>query len=381
MRAGYPAAALLAGARDARVPPARARGEDPPERSAEPAAEAASDGRERPEGMLAFLNACQTAEAGSTESFLDVLHSFGFTGAIATERQTIDNFANEFGLAFLRGFLREGKPLGELLHSLRLERAPLGLLYGAHCPPEIRVKRADEVDGPGAPRRSGKSGGSPGSASVQQSSRSRARTSTTTCQSPRRALPLAGLLRRAGPRPVHRPRRRRRAVRRDAGPPRHADPGPPRRERHRQDVVPPRRGHPLPGGGVRRLPVLPPARRRSADRPGRQGPGRPVDPGPARRHDDAAALRHAGRRAAHGQPPPRCSTRPSGRRPITPRSARRCGATRTCWRTSWRGWRAGCRTPWSWYSTRPRRSSRWPGPPRRSPATSTRCGCSSAWST
>ena len=99
------------------------------------------DDRERPEGMLAFLNACQTAEAGSGGSFLDVLHSFGFTGAIATERQTIDTFANEFGIDFLRGFLREGKPLGELLHRLRLERVPLGLVYGAHCPPEIRVRR------------------------------------------------------------------------------------------------------------------------------------------------------------------------------------------------------------------------------------------------
>jgi hypothetical protein len=98
------------------------------------------DNRERPEGMLAFLNACQTAEAGSGGSFLDVLHSFGFTGAIATEQQTIDTFANEFGLDFLQGFLREGKPLGELLHGLRLKSAPLGLLYGAHCPPEIQVR-------------------------------------------------------------------------------------------------------------------------------------------------------------------------------------------------------------------------------------------------
>ena len=97
-------------------------------------------GRERPEGMLAFLNACQTAEAGSGGSFLDVLHSFGFTGAIATERQTIDTFANEFGLAFLRGFLREGRPLGELLHSLRLERRLWACSTAAHCPPEIRVR-------------------------------------------------------------------------------------------------------------------------------------------------------------------------------------------------------------------------------------------------
>ena len=92
--------------------------------------------------MLAFLNACQTAEAGQAGSFLDVLHSFGFTGAIATEQQTIDTFANKLGLAFLRGFLQEGRPLGELLHDLRLKMAPLGLLYGAHCPPEIRVKMA-----------------------------------------------------------------------------------------------------------------------------------------------------------------------------------------------------------------------------------------------
>ncbi len=104
------------------------------------------DDRERPEGMLAFLNACQTAESGQTGSFLEVLHSFGFTGAIATEQQTIDNFANEVGLAFLRGFLSEGRPLGEVLHRLRLTTAPLGLLYGAHCPPEIRVRRGDDVD-------------------------------------------------------------------------------------------------------------------------------------------------------------------------------------------------------------------------------------------
>ena len=91
--------------------------------------------------MLAFLNAVRTAEAGSGGSFLDLLHNFGFSGAIATEGPVIDNFANEFGVAFLRGFLLEGKPLGELLHGLRIASAPLGLIYGAYCPPEIRVAR------------------------------------------------------------------------------------------------------------------------------------------------------------------------------------------------------------------------------------------------
>jgi len=131
--------------------------------------------RERPEGMLAFLNACQTAEAGSGGSFLDVLHSFGFTGAIATERQTIDTFANEFGLAFLQGFLREGKPLGELLHGLRLESAPLGLLYGAHCPPEIRVRRpgdAAKIPAPLPIQESGPVAGVPLGAAVVEGDRS-----------------------------------------------------------------------------------------------------------------------------------------------------------------------------------------------------------------
>ncbi len=48
-------------------------------------------------------------------------------GAIVTERHTIDNFANKFGLDFLEGFLDQGRPVGELMHQLRLEHAPLGL--------------------------------------------------------------------------------------------------------------------------------------------------------------------------------------------------------------------------------------------------------------
>ena len=163
------------------------------------------DDRERPEGMLAFLNACQTAEAGSGGSFLDVLHSFGFTGAIATERQTIDTFANEFGLAFLQGFLREGKPLGELLHGLRLQSAPLGLLYGAHCPPEIRVRSGDGAAAVPAPlpiRESGPvSGVALGAATLlERRKRHRDRRSdmgrapaSRRAASARRAVPLAGL--------------------------------------------------------------------------------------------------------------------------------------------------------------------------------------------
>ena len=164
------------------------------------------DDRERPEGMLAFLNACQTAESGSGGSFLDVLHSFGFTGAIATEQQTFDTFANEFGLAFLQGFLREGKPLGELLHGLRLERRPGPALRRPlpardHGPVRQRRRRrpgavADPGERPGRGRRLG-----PGHAAGRRA-RYRDRRSHTghaeagRCAAPaRRALPLAGLLR------------------------------------------------------------------------------------------------------------------------------------------------------------------------------------------
>ena len=81
---------------------------------------------------------------------------------------------------------------------------------------------------------------------------------------------------------------------------------------------------------MRRLPVLPPARWRGADHPGRQGSGRPVGPGPARCHGDLAALRHAGRRAAHGEPSPgaRRGPRDDGRLRHAPRgvAARRSPA-------------------------------------------------------
>src|SRR5262249_2994311 len=90
-------------------------------------------------GGLAFLNACQTAEASAMGSFLDALNDVGLSGLVATEQQTIDTFAHPFGLDFLDGFLYQGEPLGSLLHRLR-SRVPLGLLYGAYCLPHIHVR-------------------------------------------------------------------------------------------------------------------------------------------------------------------------------------------------------------------------------------------------
>ena len=95
---------------------------------------------DRRSGGLAFLNACQTAEAGDAGSFLDALNAFGLSGSVATEQQTVDVFANAFGLDFLEGFLDKGEPIGKLLQKLR-SRVPLGLLYATYCPPHIRVRR------------------------------------------------------------------------------------------------------------------------------------------------------------------------------------------------------------------------------------------------
>ena len=157
------------------------------------------DDRERPEGMLAFLNACQTAEAGQTGSFLDVLHSFGFTGAIATEQQTIDNFANELGLAFLRGFLQRGPAAGRAAARAAAEDGAAGPALRRPLPPEIRVRIAADrtaFDPPRDPRvRQGRRG-------RLQAPRLRFR--CIECRRPSRraaraALPFAGLLR---PRPT-----------------------------------------------------------------------------------------------------------------------------------------------------------------------------------
>ena len=263
------------------------------------------DDRERPEGMLAFLNACQTAEAGSGglvpgRAAQLRLHR-GDRHRAADDRQ-------------LRQRVRPGVPARVPPRGQAAGRAAARRCgwrrprWACSTAPTARPRSGsrsgDDARAPGAvadPReRPGRR------ASLLEGTVRSAATgvATVACRAPvaahsaRAAVPLAGLLRRGGPRPVHRPRRRRRAVRRDAGPARHADPDPARRERHRQELVPPRRGDPLPGGGVRRLPVLPPARRLGADHPGRQGPGRRSWPRPCstpRRRRCATTRRTASR--------------------------------------------------------------------------------------
>src|SRR5262249_34173127 len=96
-------------------------------------------------GGLVFLNACNTAEAGS---FLQAFYHLGMSGLIATEHQTIDTFACPFGLDFLDAFLAKGETVGSAWQRLGA-RVPLGLLYGAYCPPDIRVVPAEGPGGQG----------------------------------------------------------------------------------------------------------------------------------------------------------------------------------------------------------------------------------------
>lgn len=95
-------------------------------------------------GGIAFLNGCQTAER-SSDSFVDAFNEVGFSGIVGTEHQTIDTFASPFGMDFLESFLDKGEPIGKILHRLR-KKVPLGLLYGAYCPPEIHVGEATDAD-------------------------------------------------------------------------------------------------------------------------------------------------------------------------------------------------------------------------------------------
>ena len=90
-------------------------------------------------GGLAFLNACQTAESSEQGSFMDALLEVGLSGVIATEHQTVDTFANPFGLEFLERFIKKDEPIGPLLQDLRSKRVPLGLLYATYCPPQIKI--------------------------------------------------------------------------------------------------------------------------------------------------------------------------------------------------------------------------------------------------
>ncbi len=93
-------------------------------------------------GGLVVLNACQTATAKGRGlgSFLKAFHDANYSGIVATEERTLDNVASPFGLELMSAFLDGHEPIGELLRRLRARYAPLGLLYGTYCPPDLQVR-------------------------------------------------------------------------------------------------------------------------------------------------------------------------------------------------------------------------------------------------
>jgi hypothetical protein len=91
-------------------------------------------------GGLAVLNACQTAGRATTgEAFLSAVMQVGMSGIIGTEAETIDLYANRFGLSFLESFLDGVHDVARILRDLR-RGDPLYLLYTAYCPPNIHVR-------------------------------------------------------------------------------------------------------------------------------------------------------------------------------------------------------------------------------------------------
>ena len=95
-------------------------------------------------GGLVFLNACRTAESGDLGSFLKTFHNAEFSGLIATEEQTLDSFANPFGQGVLERLFTPGTSIGGVLRDLRQSHGPLGLVYGAYCPPDLHVRLEEE---------------------------------------------------------------------------------------------------------------------------------------------------------------------------------------------------------------------------------------------
>ena len=86
-------------------------------------------------GGLVFLNACRTAESGGLGSFLKTFHNAEFSGLIGTEEQTLDSFANPFGLGVLEQFFTPGTAIGGILRGLRQSHGPSGASLRCLLPP------------------------------------------------------------------------------------------------------------------------------------------------------------------------------------------------------------------------------------------------------
>ncbi len=92
------------------------------------------------------LNACRGAGGEAEADVHDLAAALGTRAFVAPCVPPPPEFANHFGVEFLTGFLARGERLGRLLQQLRGREAPLGLLYTAHAPAELRVVPETEAD-------------------------------------------------------------------------------------------------------------------------------------------------------------------------------------------------------------------------------------------
>ena len=88
---------------------------------------------------LFFMNGCSTAVGDPGGGFLEVSGRHGSCGFIGTETEVPDLYAFRFGLGFLYHFLKEGRPVYEVMDKMRRQHWPLSLVYSTYCSPVLRV--------------------------------------------------------------------------------------------------------------------------------------------------------------------------------------------------------------------------------------------------
>ena len=103
------------------------------------------DHQRDPASGLVFLDASRTAESGNLGSFLKTFHDYEFSGLIATEEQTLDSFANPFGLEVLERPFTPGT-LNRFGCSTTYVRARARWVCStaSYCPPDLHVRTEEE---------------------------------------------------------------------------------------------------------------------------------------------------------------------------------------------------------------------------------------------
>ncbi|GAB6898376.1 CHAT domain-containing protein [Kineosporia succinea] len=95
---------------------------------------------------LVFLNGCQTraVEPQHTADFAEIFVQQKASGVIGTETVTYEELAAEFADAMLDRFVTRGQTVAEAVRGARLDllarKNPLGLIYTAFAPPNLRME-------------------------------------------------------------------------------------------------------------------------------------------------------------------------------------------------------------------------------------------------